>query len=460
MVNSIPEHILEKYPDYVELLLNCTIACRIVYDPNPIDLLKCKPFVNYDHSLNNICYSNQHSSPLLRHISPLNDIRYLIADIGQKRILVAFRGSICTSDFIADARINSSSNAYMGKIHSGFFDRSESVPLNYLIKKLSQGYRLILTGHSLGAAVGSLITTKLILNTEVGGEKSDNILFIGFGCPLIGDHNFKNNIEKKHKNNFHFIKNEDDLVVISLDFLTNKVHSENELDSLANSGSLFSVLNKGIQIAKPLLQTLVPKYEQFGIQFQLDKYGLQMVETVKMDPINQLDNLGTLLNQAYNHFIQNYFFNFESNYFSNLKCSNSKIFQIINDLNLSENDTYTIRIVRSIDIYEIFICFSSIQNKENILCAKLVCGDETVYNYNDPLKDNMCFKFEAKILNTGIVRSPFKLTLYGHFNSVIYLINFDPNIVEESQNLSRNSFNKLEMATKALNFGLKFLSKK
>ncbi|RNA12870.1 hypothetical protein BpHYR1_001733 [Brachionus plicatilis] len=390
MANSIADEVLNKHPDYVELLLNCTIACRIVYEPNPIDLLKSSPFVSYNHSLNKICHSHQHTSPLTRHISPLNDIKYLV----------------CQSS------------------------------------KRHKGYRLVLTGHSLGAAVSCLIAVKLILSTKVGYENSHNILFIGFGCPLIGDQHFKNNIEKFHKSNFHFIKNEDDLVVIALDYLTNKVHAEMEFSSLPDNGSFMSRMQQGIQMARPLIQTLIPKYEQFGMQFQLDKSGLKMVDTVKMDSVSQLGNLSTLLSQAYNHFIQNYFFNFEHNYFCNLKCHNSKLFETITDLHLSENNLYKLRILRTIDI--------SIENKENVLCAKLVCGEEATFNYNDPLKDDLCFKFEYKILKLARLSPPLELTLIGHFNCVKYMIDFDPNIVEESLSIAQNSFNKFEMASKAI----------
>lgn len=456
MVNLIPSEILEKYPDYIDLLLNCTIACRIVYDPDPIYLLKSSPFVDYNHSLNKICFSYQHTCPLAKHLNPLNDIKYLLSDIGNKRILAAFRGSMCISDFITDVRINSSSNAYMGKIHSGFFDRSESVPLNYLVKKLSQGYRIILTGHSLGAAVSCLIAVKLILDTKVGFENSDKILFIGFGCPLIGDQNFKNNLEKLHRNNFHFIKNEDDIVVISLDYLTNKVHSEIDFSNQPNDGSLFSTFQKGLQFAKPIIQNIIPKYEQFGIQFQLDKFGLKMVDRVEMDSVSELGNLNTLISQAYNHFIQNYFFNFESNYFSNLKGRNSKLYEIINDLNLSENDEHNLRILKTLDTFDIHISFNHIENKENILCAKLVFGEQTAFNLNDPLKDNLCFKFQFQ--SVRILSHPLDLTIIGHFNSVRYIINFNQNVIEEK--LSSNNLNKMELATKALTFGLRFLSKK
>ncbi|CAF0855992.1 unnamed protein product [Brachionus calyciflorus] len=475
-MTNIPKEIEQNYPNYAEILLNSAIASRIVYEDDPISLLKTNPYCNLSHSLNKLCISQSYKSNYLKYVNPLNDIKYLIADLGLQRLLVAFRGSQSKDDFLTDAQIHSASSVYTGQIHSGFYDRAERVPINFYIQKLSQGYQLIFTGHSLGAAISCLIAIKLILNTRIGRENPNKILFIGYGCPLIADKDFKNHIELKHKLNFHFIQNEDDVVVKALNFLSNKIHADNnvkqEITPSTNNNSLFSKIQKGWEMARPILKGFIPHYEQFGILLKLDKSGLKIVDHLDQSESNikEFNNLNSLVSQARNHFMNNYFDNLKLNHFKDLvigkRDSIQRHFDYIKDLHLSENSKYFVRVIRKLDgKCDISINIDIIENKENILFGKLILNEAESYNSNDHLKENLIFKFDFEwgdVFKNGKMVNEGDFFLIGHFNSICIRIKFDESKVEEDLVLKTKTVNekRLETAAKAFSIGLKFLSKK
>jgi putative lipase involved disintegration of autophagic bodies len=47
-----------------------------------------------------------------------------------------------------------------GAAHAGFLDRAKTIPLEYFRRLLVRGERVVLTGHSLGGAVASLLALR------------------------------------------------------------------------------------------------------------------------------------------------------------------------------------------------------------------------------------------------------------------------------------------------------------
>jgi hypothetical protein len=103
---------------------------------------------------------------------------------------------------------------------AGFAKRAQSVPLSPLLHKLEQGYRIIFTGFSQGSAVAALILVQLLKHWHLRPQyvTKGQLLFIGFGCPLIGDRSFATLLKTQTfegvcwSSLFHHYINQDDIV--------------------------------------------------------------------------------------------------------------------------------------------------------------------------------------------------------------------------------------------------------
>lgn len=107
-------------------------------------------------------------------------------------LIIAFKGTNNIQDDYSDIKINTitSKNIIPGKVHEGFYnilfgdDRYISV-LNE-VKRYPDTIPIFITGHSLGAALGSLLYV-YIKNNHIG---NDDLNLITFGCPRIGNSEF------------------------------------------------------------------------------------------------------------------------------------------------------------------------------------------------------------------------------------------------------------------------------
>jgi hypothetical protein len=115
----------------------------------------------------------------------------------QKKIYVVFRGSTSIEDWIEDlSELLCDYTYYNGQsicsdcVHCGFQETEKQVYPEVLdgVKKLhemSPDYEIIITGHSLGAALATLVSIDLI-HENLGFT----IAMQNFGSPRIGDDNF------------------------------------------------------------------------------------------------------------------------------------------------------------------------------------------------------------------------------------------------------------------------------
>lgn len=98
---------------------------------------------------------------------------YLIKDHGSKSIILSFRGTFSLNDLAVDLTCEyadfeiSGENASQYKVHSGIYRAAKAIykdgsgPLMIAVKQAlieNDGYGLVLIGHSLGAAIASMLT--------------------------------------------------------------------------------------------------------------------------------------------------------------------------------------------------------------------------------------------------------------------------------------------------------------
>lgn len=156
--------------------------------------------------------------------NPETDMVYAVGvDPTRKRITVAFRGSVTSTDFLKDASINMKHQPNPIKttnldpnheydtigIHQGFFDyllkeRETKSKLEEIVEHVTalfeenperqSTYKLYVTGHSLGGALATLFS--LYVASSVGAEKSKSVIPSPVSCisvasPRVGDRNFQ-----------------------------------------------------------------------------------------------------------------------------------------------------------------------------------------------------------------------------------------------------------------------------
>jgi Lipase (class 3) len=104
-----------------------------------------------------------------------------------------------------------------GEVHGGFFEAFETlrVQLDARLDQLEgSGVGIWVTGHSLGGALGTLMTAYILKEVEHGRDL-DLRGFYSFGSPRVGDEDFKNRLEglvAKHGVKVGRVRNHNDIV--------------------------------------------------------------------------------------------------------------------------------------------------------------------------------------------------------------------------------------------------------
>eukprot|EP00591_Stephanopyxis_turris_P000854 CAMPEP_0195517456 /NCGR_PEP_ID=MMETSP0794_2-20130614/10886_1 /TAXON_ID=515487 /ORGANISM="Stephanopyxis turris, Strain CCMP 815" /LENGTH=447 /DNA_ID=CAMNT_0040646269 /DNA_START=21 /DNA_END=1364 /DNA_ORIENTATION=+ len=150
-----------------------------------------------------------------------NEIVYgLSVDHSKKRVIVCFRGTTCRADVFADIKIRLTGAALPNcdsqvKLHRGFFDylfskdryqersheaedickfRSIMVHIRDLLKA-NKGYKLYVSGHSLGAALASLFA----LCASKSDQISTPVTCVSVASPYVGDKNWRRAVMEAEK---------------------------------------------------------------------------------------------------------------------------------------------------------------------------------------------------------------------------------------------------------------------
>ncbi|KAL2613186.1 hypothetical protein R1flu_024878 [Riccia fluitans] len=130
------------------------------------------------------------------------------------RVIVACRGTSGFRDVLQDLKyIQSRLSFARGTAHWGFAERAESVPIDFFLKLLDAGEELIFTGHSMGGAVASLLTLR-VLESELNrkGMFEEQVRCITFGTPLFASSRLAEMINEKYEDIFIHIVSRRDVV--------------------------------------------------------------------------------------------------------------------------------------------------------------------------------------------------------------------------------------------------------
>ncbi|KAL8376263.1 hypothetical protein RB595_007386 [Gaeumannomyces hyphopodioides] len=124
----------------------------------------------------------------LNHNTTTNTAGYIAVDDVKKIIVLAFRGSVTARNWITDLTFAFTSCEYASncKIHTGFDKgwrqvRDQVLPA-LASAKATTGYRVVVTGHSLGAAVATVAGAAI---RESGIEPAADIYT--YGSPRVGN---------------------------------------------------------------------------------------------------------------------------------------------------------------------------------------------------------------------------------------------------------------------------------
>jgi hypothetical protein len=364
---------LQTHPDYFQILFQCSIISDVIYESNPIEVLnKNKDFRYFNHGINSVCISQTEDD--IKETTIGLEVKYMICDCStneKKRLIVGFRGTKSFEDFLVDLKLLGEINNCQGRFHSGIYRRSEMIPIEHFVKKLiEEKYQIIFTGHSLGAAIGALVAVKVLLQRALDQEDIDNILFIGFGAPLLACNIFKLFIEKQYCNNFHFYVNENDFVPKLLAIFSNVFHENKAIqkkDGYIDNCKLFlNLLSKPVTTETVLFKVftnvlmmipeflkffgkaVVPKYSPFGrlILLTTEKVFIECGEFSHVEyqncievclddiinPKNEKFNIEEIIKGYQNHFINNYFLKLKPYFLENISFLKAQVQnQLISD---------------------------------------------------------------------------------------------------------------------------------
>lgn len=125
--------------------------------------------------------------------------------------VVACRGTMDVSDALVDLNIvHRTVSLGEGAAHAGFLDRAKSIPLDYFRRLLVRNERVVLTGHSLGGAVASLLTLRLLEAT--GRWCHEQVQCYTFGSPFFADYHLAKYINTRYKRHFVHLVSRNDFV--------------------------------------------------------------------------------------------------------------------------------------------------------------------------------------------------------------------------------------------------------
>lgn len=126
-------------------------------------------------------------------------------------VFIAFRGTEPDqlSDLIADAKAWKDEAVLGGKVHDGFQDELEKIwhDIRYWLMSY-EGQQIYVTGHSLGAAMATIATSRL----------PEGTICYNFGSPRVGDQEFKDKFDATYELH-RFVNNNDAVTGVPLKWM-------------------------------------------------------------------------------------------------------------------------------------------------------------------------------------------------------------------------------------------------
>eukprot|EP00249_Psilotum_nudum_P025344 c29716_g1_i1 orf=317-2224(-) len=162
-------------------------------------------------------------------------------------VVVACRGTACLRDVMQDLKFFHVRLPYANGTagHWGFAERAKSIPIELFCNLLSMGEEVVFTGHSLGGAVASLLSLRVL--ESVAGLHQPQVQCITFGSPLFASRSLADLIDSKYKDVFVHVVCKKDFVPRILPFMSfvqKLLHAnEDHLEGLLVLGKGLEYLN-------------------------------------------------------------------------------------------------------------------------------------------------------------------------------------------------------------------------
>lgn len=143
-----------------------------------------------------------------------NCFAFISKSTTSKAIVVAFRGSKSSKHVIKQALENLvlfKKTVLGGSVYRYFYNayRSFQPEIKRILKCLVKDnptYDIWVTGHSLGGAIASVFSAKLLDKKIIPPEKLKTIVF---GMPRVGTYNYARSFDKLHKHSFRVVHRND-----------------------------------------------------------------------------------------------------------------------------------------------------------------------------------------------------------------------------------------------------------
>jgi hypothetical protein len=193
-------------------------------------------------------------STIIKQEDQVIDLQYLrlsrTDEKGRNIVVIAFRGSANIADWLVNLNLKSENFLNSGNVHCGYIDEQEcfeqimqeedltngSLPHLDLndVEEINKNTKILLTGHSKGGAIATLVGIDLIANDI----KKENLEVYTFGQPPFADKKFCEIWNDKI--NLYRLVNSNDIVP-KLDNLNLFTHLGKEITLQSNEGNEHSI---------------------------------------------------------------------------------------------------------------------------------------------------------------------------------------------------------------------------
>jgi hypothetical protein len=200
--SAILSQLAYKSPNELETILSISNECKYP-----------KKYIEFIHEFN----MNQ---PIYYDGNPHEDAQaYMWLIPKQRLVYICFRGTQSISDIKSDIDIRCKPMIINGtdlRVHCGFYAQLNSIKkqiLADLSNHISDIDKIVITGHSLGAAIATIAAA------EVHQAYSNKQIHCHtFGCPRVGDFKFATWYDSNIKHNWRVFNEEDPVPLIPLSF--------------------------------------------------------------------------------------------------------------------------------------------------------------------------------------------------------------------------------------------------
>ncbi|KAL2609052.1 hypothetical protein R1flu_027625 [Riccia fluitans] len=188
-------------------------------------------------------------------------------------LIVACRGTADAYDALTDLNfIHRTMSLAVGSAHAGFLDRAKTIPLEYFRRLLVRNEKIVLTGHSLGGAVASLLALRLLEAT--GRWCHEQLQCYTLGCPFFADSELARYINKRYRHHFVHIVSRNDIVpkLMPLAYTLYSVWYGLHVGPWGDLVSITRVAFLVVQVVNPRLRIKPDRIPLLALGSQLLKY--------------------------------------------------------------------------------------------------------------------------------------------------------------------------------------------